>query len=604
MATSLPSFAEVLGQVRVHPGVIVAATAAAGLIWAGGRAITTRSGIAETAAVGMGVYALLMTGIGVAGMDLRLGVAAFAALAIWALTARRSAGLTGQPVSLARAVCLLLPLMAVLSGRVGSEWDEFSHWLRAYRYLSASNLLPGGAAAPVFDGCCGAYPYAWPLLSYAAGLFSGFSEALPVLINTLFLGFSGLLLAETARREMGGRQLSWGGVAAGLIGATAACPTFVPKLAFSSYADISTGFLVAVLVVLGERLVAGNEAEEEGRVRAASFGLCGAALLAVKPGNAGLFICILAGVALLLLRSKAGRRALRPDMLLVVALPLLIALLWRWHTDRYLAGQELVVRPVDQWNLREAWGIVSGMAEVASQKGGHFGLGLVAVLLGLRGLWRCSSRADRLMVMVAALFGGYNLFLFSTYLAVFSRQDALRVASFWRYNTHLGLAVTLPVALLAARFLPRLGRRRLLGGAAILLVVAGPLVGLPYVRFDVDIQKQWMRAQLRDLPNRIPAGGSVAVFDSMGSGLSGVMATYEWDGRLNYDGIYSGFTAQQPPEEWRSRSSADWIVVLSGRDRLLGIAAPEGLLLHRRDNAWEVVETLPYPGGTYPKIYP
>jgi len=609
MAVALPGYGEILAQVSLHPGDIAAATASVAMLWGGGQMVLRRAGTAETTAVGMGLFVFLLTVMGIGALDLRFGVAGFAVLAVVAATVRRTAGHQGRmALSLLMTLILLMPLLALLSGRAGSEWDEFSHWLRAFRYLATNHVLPGGPQVPAFDGCCGAYPYGWPMVNFAASLLSGFSEALPALINTLILGLSGLLLAETAARELNTPRLPWMAVAAGLLGATAAGPAFVPKLAFSSYADISTGFLVAVLVILGEGLATAEKGDddEKGWRQGIGFGLCGAALMAVKPGNAGLFACALAGVFLVLLRTRGWRGWLRPDLLPAVLLPLAVAALWRWHVGQYLAGQELVVRPVELWNLREAGGIAAGMADVASQKVGHFGLGLAAVVLGLRSIRHCRDRFDRLMVQVAVLFAGYNLFLFATYVAVFGKDDALRVASFWRYNTHLGLAVMLPAALVAARLIRRAGGQpwpRMLGRAAIVLAVIGPFAALPYVRFDVDAQKQWMRKQLRDLVNRLPADEPVGLFDSLGTGLSGVIATYEWDRRLGYAGLYSGFSGQDPAL-WQRTVPAAWILILSGQERLLARPAPEGVLLHRVQDRWEEVARFPYPGSSFPRQYP
>lgn len=603
MALALPSYGEVLAQVSLHPGVIAAAAAGIGLVWAGGRAVLRRAGAAETAAAGMGLYALLQTGLGVFAVDLRLGVAAFVLLAMTALVRGRW---DSSPAAMAKALILLLPLLLLLSGRIGSEWDEFSHWLRAFRYLAVNHVLPGGPQVPEFEGCCGAYPYAWPMVGYLASLLSGFSEALPALINVLILGLSGLLLADITRRELGSVSLSWIAVAVGLLGATAAGPAFVAKLAFSSYSDIVTGFLVAVLVVLGEGLAAERDDGDGAWRQGIGVGLAGAALMAVKPGNAGLFVCSLAGLLLVSLRVRGWRGVLRLELLPVVLLPMGIAALWRWHVGKYLVGQELVIRPLDQWNLAESWAILAGMVEVASQKSGHFGLGLLAVFLGIRGFGRCNTRFGRLCVMVAVLFLGYNLFLFSTYVAVFNRNDAMRVASFWRYNTHLGLAVVLPAALLMAVLVRRFQESRWLrpaGRAALVLTVLGPLAALPHVRFDVDAQKHWMRTQLHDLLARIPAGEEVAVFDSLGTGLSGVVATYEWDRRLRLGAIYTGFHSQDPVE-WRDTMEPRWLVILSGRERLLGSAAPEGVVLHRDQGGWTEVARLAYPGNTYPRQYP
>jgi hypothetical protein len=602
----VPEYGEVFAQLSLHPGLVVAAAATVALLWAGGRLVLRRADAPQTVAAGMGLFVFPMTLVGVAALDLRFGLAAYALVAIGALVLRRGDAAREPALSMLKALVLLLPLALLVSGRHGSEWDEFSHWLRAFRYLVTNNVLPGGPQVPTFDGCCGAYPYGWPLLAYTAAQLTGFAEALPGLINVMVLGLSGLLLAEVARRELGATRLSWAGIAAALFAATLGGPAFVAKLAFTSYADVSTGFLVATLVVLGETMISDQTEGRNAWTGGLGFGLCAAALLSVKPGNAGLLACALAGVLLVMVRQRGWRGLLRPELLPAVVLPMAISMLWRWHVGKYLAGQEMVIQPLSLWNLGEMSTILSGMVGVATQKGGHFSLGLIAVILGARGLRRCDCRFDRLAIQVAVLFAGYNVFLFTTYVAVFGRDEARMVASFWRYNTHLGLAVMVPAALLAARLIKRAEGRpwlRRIAAAAIVLVLVGPVAVAPYVRFDADSQKQWNRRQLRDLMTRLPAGDRVAVFDSHGSGLANIMATYEWNDRLALGGTYSGFTTTDPLV-WQRNVEAPWILVLSGRERLLGDKIPEGVLLHHQGDSWEIADRFPYPGSKFPAVFP
>ncbi|KIL97672.1 hypothetical protein CCC_00733 [Paramagnetospirillum magnetotacticum MS-1] len=569
-----------------------------------GLGLLRRGDPATAFAAGMGAYVLLLTALGVAGISLRIGIAAATILAAGAAWVRR-----GELAHWARpagiGLALLLPLLLLLSDRHGSEWDEFSHWLHAFRYLASYHQLPGGPDAPTIASCCAAYPYAWPMVGEAAMALIGFSEAIPALLNTMVLGLFAILLGKLAAEAAGINRPGPGLWATALLFATLLSPSFVPKLAFSAYADVITAFLVATLVVAAERLSTKEDGESNWRWGLA-FGLIGGALLAVKPGNAALFGCAFGAAVLMTVRNRGPRALLGREWLPALILPLLCAGLWRWHVSQYLSGQEMGVRPFADWNIHLIPAIIQAMGSVASQKGGHFGLGLAVSAFGLMGLIRCRDRLDRLSAVVGMLFVGYNLFLLTTYVAVFGAQDGLNVMSFWRYNTHVGLAVTLPAAMLAGRYLGRFAGRtwmRGLGIAAVFLTLAGPLATAWYIRFDLDPMKIHYRQTLRQLPAMVPPTATIEVMDPHGSGLSQVMAIYEWNDRKRFSRGFSAFSVADPLV-WLNGAPTDWAIVLSGQERL-NLPATEGaLLVHREGNSWHVAEAFPYPGRVIPKQWP
>lgn len=610
---SIPSYGETLARLAPDPAAVAAAAVAVVLAWMLGALILRRSSAAETFASGFGAMALTMTAWGSAGFDLRVGLAILAAAALAGLTLQRRAAMALRVEPLAKTFVLLLPLLLVVSGRIGSEWDEFSHWLRAYRFLVVNNLLPGLPDGPAFDGCCGAYPYGWPILGYAAATLRGFTEAIPALLNIMVIGLGGTLLAGMIAQSAGLARPSWRLLALGLLLATLGQPAFVHKLVFSAYSDVITGFLVAILVLQGERLIAQGIAPDdasEGRWRSGlAFGLSCAALLAVKPGNAGLVLCLLGGMALVILRGgRSWWRALHLGMIPALVLPLAFATLWRWHVGRVLAGKELNIQPPDLWNIHDFGAILAGMIDVASQKGGHFGLGLVVIALGLAALRRCDRPSHRVAIIAATLFIGYNAFLFMTYVVVFTKEDALRAASFWRYNTHIGFALTLPAVIaggdLARRILVGARWRHWAGRAVVALVLVAPLAAAPWIRFDIDPMKFWMRQTLTEVGHAIPSDQAASVFDPRGSGLSSVVAGYEWGGHPAVAGQFSAFS-NSDPKAWIDRpQSTDWMVVMSGADVILGEEVPAAIVFQRVDGRWTERQRYPYPGNQIPAQFP
>lgn len=590
-----------LAAITIQPVAVMAAVLTVVLLILAGQALLRHSDPASAFAAAMGGFVLLSTSIGVWGLDLRLGALAVLPVAAWTLSRRDRFSGWGRPFFLVLAA--ILPLLLLLSDRKGSEWDEFSHWLHAFRYLNAYHVLPGGPDVPAIHSCCAAYPYAWPMVGMAAMMMSGFSEAVPALLNILLLTLFAALLLDLALA--GRRRATFPMAAAAVLAATVASPTFVHKLAFSAYADVSTAFLAAMLALMGERYAAADGDLPRWRW-ATAFGLAAAALVAVKPGNTGLLCCILGGVLVLSLRQSGWRRVPRLELLPMIGLPLLCAGLWRWHVGRFLAGQEMAVMAPALWHVAEIPGILRGMLDVALSKGGHFGLGVAMIGLGGVGLVRNRGRADRLCTLAGLAFLGYNLFLLTTYVTVFTTYEALHVASFWRYNTHLGLVLMLPAAMIVGNLLERLSETRLakgLGVLSVILALAGPVAMVTQIRFDAEPMKAFLRRVLPEAVAAMPPGIAAVVVDSSGSGLSGVMARYEWAGRARLQSYHSAFNSE-PPLAWLNGQGVEWAFVVSGQSRL-GLTPDTAALLIRRDTeGWAVVEQFPYPGGAVPARWP
>ena len=81
------------------------------------------------------------------------------------------------------------------------------------------------------------------------------------------------------------------------------------------------------------------------------------------------------------------------------------------------------------------------MLIVLSKKGAYLALVVVIVAFGLRGFWRSQTPFDRFAALIAMVVLGYNTFLLFAYVTTFGKFDALRAASYWRYNMHLGALV-------------------------------------------------------------------------------------------------------------------------------------------------------------------
>lgn len=562
-------------------------------------------------AVGMGVMVTLFTVFGTifySNFNLLALILCVLALLAGVLTYRR--GQLGPHLSLALFAMVAVGVLAIIvSGRIASEWDEFSHWLHAFRYLFENSRFPGPPDAAPMQSCCAAYPYGWPLLAYLSSMMAGFIESIPAVLNILILGLFGGLLAQLAQPER--KSPSFPVIAIGVLGATLLGTTFVSKLVFSTYADNITSVMVAVAAFLTFSI---NKALEEKDTTTAAqmfiaLALVGTALLSVKPGNLVLYAAILGSGSLLILRSGAWR-GLRWPAILVILIPCVVYVLWRDFVGDHLSGQELVIQKFSDWKISLIPQILSSMLVVAGHKSGYFFLMVVVVVLGVRGFIRMQSDIDRLAVIVGLLFIGYNLFLLFTYVAVFGKNDALRVASYWRYNTHLGLAGTLVAFLLLREIWDRfiayrpLAHSKWLMILPIALLVIAPFAFLKSVRFDINPMKHFIRETTREIPSYVPTGSTIGVYDPNGTGLSTVMSLYEWQGQIKYSGQVTAFSGSKSLDGFLKPNGVEYVFVMSGHHMSELIPdQPAALLLSRAQN-WEAIASFPFPEASFPKKFP
>ena len=507
------------------------------------------------------------------------------------------------------AFLAVLVLLLIVSPRRASEWDEFSHWLHAMRYLTDFQQFPGRPDAPDIFSCCAAYPYGWPLLSYIGHFVSGMKESLPALINILLLGLFGGLLAQLSVKDWA--RPSFVAICVGVLFATVLSPTFVSKLVFSSYADCVTAFLLGVGCYLVVRLnsVLVDQRGESTLPLWLSLGLIGCAIISAKPANLVLYLLLLIGLGALILRMGAWRN-IRVDALLAVVLPLLVYFLWRQYVSDYLVGQEMAIRRPEDWNLHLLPAILASALGVMAKKGYYFIVMFLISIAAFRSFWRCKTELDQILIVVAVLFLGFNAFLIFTYVAVFGEFDARRVASYWRYNTQLGLAATLVVAIVSGKLFSYLVNRwtwtrsRVVCALPIAGVLVAPFAAIESIRFDINPTKTFYRDLLSQLPDYIPEHSRVAIYDPVGTGLGAVMATYEWNEKLELRARISAFDKGISLDEFRERSSSDLILVISGQKQLDDPINEPVVELLKWNDGWQTVVSFRYPDERFPSTYP
>lgn len=616
----LPSSAQMLG----HAALAVVALGMVGL----GGLIGGKQRLAEfDLLVGWGGIIIVFTLLGTLTLipfhwiAVGLGIAAAAA---WVRWARR--GQNPFPAGTGRSLLLTIPLFLVIAAMVPSQWDEYSHWLHSGRYLFDVDSFPR-AGLPENRATYPAYPYGLPLVSYLASLVAGeFVETAQSMLNTLVLVTFSLTLWRLmaiglGRPEDQEARPSWTQSALTLLAVTLLGPTFVPKVVFTTYAEVGSAATVAAGAILGwlalERLAEGKQ--DEARRLAWQMGLVLAALIGLKQATLVLLVLVVAGVALLALRDPRVRKlkalALAPLMLGPATV---VHLAWRHYVDLNMPGREFAVKPFDQWTFDLLPTVLRGMAFVASNKGGHFLLILVIAGFALRGLWRCRTPFERLAIVAATVLVGYNVFLAWAYIAVFGGSEARSVASFWRYNMHLGLLETavavFGLAMLWRRWAePRVtaaGRRRL-RFAVLGLSLAAPLALLPMIRFDIRPVKMYVRAVGAEMNSMLPADAQLMVVDPLDTGFYSLLLNYHLRSGAKMLGHLGVFEVADPNTVIKTLARTDfthvWVHTLSEAVSPylpIPLAEEASHLIKVQDGHWTVIKSWPYPGYHLPTDLP
>jgi len=534
-----------------------------------------------------------------------------------------------------RAAVLALPLFALIAVMKASQWDEFSQWLPNAWYLFRYDGFPGGAM-PESPSVFPAYPYGLPLINFIASRTAGgFIENAGAIAN-----FSLLILLAPAYSYMIGRGIraddgwrrTWGAAALGVLGVTAFSTTFVQKLVFTAYADTATAAVLAMAGLLLWKLLAAlsggmeNEASrKEARVLSWQFALVVTAFLFLKQTNLVLLVLLLGAGGIAALRDPGIRFFHFLRLLPLMLAPGVVSYFaWRYHVSLYLSAGEFSLLPFDHWRLSGAFGILARMGLVASKKAPYFIMMGAISVLAFRGLIRYRGAFDRLTILTGTVFVGYNLFLWAMYVAAFSTYEATHAASYWRYNTQLGLLGAMTAAFGAALF----WRMKIAEGIAkkpvlhralpvlgVILILTAPVVTAERLRFDIRPQKDHMRMAGRDMAKLLPEGAKLAVVDQRSNGYSGVLIGFE---------LHSGVNARRGlgvGMNLRGFSSADqvkkrlqpsaithaWVhePLEFARDAF-GLELPPyaSYLLARDGKTWAVVKSWPYDGYTDPYGFP
>lgn len=527
------------------------------------------------------------------------------------------------PPGAGRMLALFLPLFAAIAAMHPSQWDDFAQWLPNARYLVDTDGFPrlGG---PAGDSLLPAYPYTMPLVVYLTSRMAGhFAELAGAQLNVLLLASFALLMARLAAaagdpHPRGDEAPGWRIGAAAALGATLLCPTFVVNLALTNYADTATAAALAFAAIAGwRRLEAGDEARPA-RGEWVQFALLLGLLLLLKQANLVLAAFLLCGIGLAALRRPGGDRRFLL-MLGLAAIPGLAAyMVWRRYVAAEIGGGDLAVQPFAAWHWEVMPQMFRSMARLAGQKIGFFGLALALTVVGVATLFRPSSPLERLCLVFATVFVGYTAFLAFAYVAIFFPWEGARAASYWRYNTHLGLfATAIAVCFLAAAWQRwgtsqprRLRLAGIAGAAAIVLVLTAPVALANRLRFDLQPVKVYMREIAPEMRTLLPAEARLVVVDPRGDGFYALFLEYLLGGGRQVAASLNAFTATDPDAVRQGIDAAGathaWLNTQSPATRAIfpGLAEGASHLLERTPDGWRLVRSWPFRGFSDPMNVP
>lgn len=514
-----------------------------------------------------------------------------------------------------RVLVLAFPLLWIAGAMEPSQWDEFSHWLPAPKYLLEFNGFPTKEVPFSGPSMLPGYPYGWPFLTYLSALIAGqfVSNVSSTLNLFLILAFSTFALRTGLRvsgRELP-RHISWPFAAAITFFATVFNPTFIQKIVLTAYSDASTSVLVGFSLLLGYYFLdsLAKRRSESSWNGAWQLALALSLLINLRQANLVLVVVLLVAITLIVLRDPDISLLAYGKHLALVLLPILLVYsAWKYHVTVELGrvvDAELNFKPIGAWNFAEIPLILQSMGYVAFKKIGFFGPMIIACFFAARGYFKYNTSFDRIAILVAGSFVGYTLFLLLSYVGFFGAQQAVEVVSFWRYSTHNGMvAVTfISVGMLYA-LRHRLDYANLpawLSMSALVLIVMLPFSLAHKIRFDLESPKPHFTAVAKDMFDFLPAQPKLFVMDPKGTGESGKITFYH----LNIFG--SGYmSAFHHPSLTKVKSTLKKLIndsyllihsSLPGSSEILGakLQADKSYLFRKKGDNWQVVRAWQKP---------
>lgn len=610
----LPTLAQALGLISVvFTGVCFV------LI---GRLAGCHKGLADTALLsGWGAVVLVYTAVAtLSTLDLAVVAWAGVAAAVLAAIVLRRRGEALVAPGAWRVFALGAPFLLIVAAKYPSEVDVLSHWLYNALYLLDHGTLPRPGLPQSLSAYTG-FPYNHTFVLHLVSVLIGrFAESAGFIVNFgLVILFAVLLArliqsAQTESFEGDWPAVSWPLAALALILATYANPIFVRKIVLMANPDTATSVGLTFLGIVGwqlsERLRAGADRLAPWALQ---FGFLALLFINMKQPNLVILLILFAVMAGLVVFGGGVGAARR----LLVWTPLLLGpallsyLLWRGFLSSAAQLHEATLLPFAQWQFENIPAILRSLWANVVKKAGYFGIMFVLTGWAAWRLFRARTPFDRLAILVAGLFLGWNGFLFFLYFAHWTGHASTGASSYWRYNTfigYFGYAVAVygiarlyfqgHLQLLLARV--RIPERRL-GQGVVAIALAMPIVTAPYLRFDREQPKPFLREIGDALGPTLPTDSRLLVHIPGDVGdYATVMQYFANRFRPNISvapaptlRIIKGDLAKPYP-----RLPMVW--AMCGNAALegffgLAIPAKKSVLLARKDGTWRIEKSWPWP---------
>ena len=510
-------------------------------------------------------------------------------------------------------------LFLIISAMSPSQWDEYSHWLLAARYLFEVDGFPRtGLPVPVAD--MPGYPNGASLILYLVSRITGsFSENAAPLFHILLLVSMALAAVDLIRRGTNRdtrAPISWRLCALGFMTVTIFSTAFVQKVVFTAYADLPVAACVAFAGLFGWLVLQALSENESAtaKSRALQLGLVIMILMSLKPTSLVLMVGVMGGITITALRDPNIRFISYLKLVPVMVIPgIVIMLLWNGYTAIHMPSGTPSVMPFERWQWHQMPQTLATIGTIMTKKGAYFGMMLTLSTLSLIALVRFRSEFDRFVLIAGCTFVGYNLFLVFVYLAIFGGYSGSNALSYWRYNMHIAhLGVFCSAYGLSVLWHNKLSTRMSsalpkLGQVAIIFLILLPLLFATKLRFDIRAPKQFIRMVGTELSMTLPKGSRVFVIDPRSAGFYAKQMRYELYGAATFVGDTNSFS-KYTPEDLRQRLNkveATHVLIHTHTER-----AEETLrqklnqgnahLLKKSADQWQLIKSWPYPGYNLP----
>ena len=580
--------------------------AVGGSLLLAGAGLTSNRGPPEFhIAAGWGGLCLLLTSWGVfVPLRMQLPAAAFviAGLTMMLLPKRRPSA--GAWLALGKMLAVSVPLWLVMAPIRPSQPDTFLNLLPNAFYLVDYGLLPTAARPPSYS-LLPAAPYNTQFLSFLGSLLDvDYPTQGMTLVNVMLQLVAGLAIARAlgSSETLSGRPPSWGLTALGFLLATLFNPGFVPRIHFAAYGEpalAAMAVIAAWLFVLAQ----GELARRNRPVQLLTLALALAAIANTKQTGIAL-VAALAGAALIsgwAERTVQLAAALRGTFLAVLP-ALFLFTIWRYHVG-HAGVDELTTLPFGDWNWTHLSDTAASVLGVVSEKPLYFGCVVAAILVLPLVWWRQGWTAtSRLLTFNAALFGLYNIFIFTTYIAVFPTEMSSAAHSFFRYNTQLSLVLVLSLALTvrdlgaAARIWER--PLRAANAAVLGLALVAPIAFAKRLRFDLDMPQPLVWDLGKKLSPYLSDGGRLALLlpgdnDSVATMIAGVLA--DTPPRRHMVDLLRRNTFDAATLDEAARLGYPLALISCAPDGLRDLPANQAVLLRHDPDGWYLLAAWPYP---------